>query len=48
LGGENVRPREKSGRSVTVAWRLKYMKHIKMYWDNGHSIYYINNLRTGD
>jgi len=44
LGGENVRPREKSGRAGIVAWRLKYVKHIKMSWDNGHSIYYINRM----
>ena len=44
--GGNVRLREKSGRASIVAWRLKYMKHIKMHWDNGHSIYYINKRWT--
>jgi len=44
LGGGNVRPRIKSGRADIDAWRLKYAKHIKMYWDNGHSIYYINKM----
>jgi hypothetical protein len=44
LCGGNVRPREKSGIAGIVAWRLRYAKHIKMYWDNGHKIYYINEM----
>jgi hypothetical protein len=42
------RPRVKSNRADIAAWRLKYVKHIKMYWDNGHTIYYINKMWTGD